>query len=474
MELKHTKIGYLLNYGIAPYFERELEYHRKKASEIVVGFDESLKKVAQREQMDIHVRFWDEDLKKVTSRYLTLVFLTSAQAQDLLKGLKCDLGHENLRKTIQISMDGPSVNWKLRKDLQQELDHEGFDLINIDSGGLHVVHGAFKEGRNEEDRMILKGSLFSFQGCSSAQGGFHVVHRWVENKKVADRAHEILPHLQVYVEAVEKQTKDILKQKNPQFKRSLPALKEFRNFKLLCPKLIFLSAAASITVPFLREFQTDNPMAPFLHQDLRTLTTNVLQRVSGGHRFCHNRCLKESLKSEAQILLNRDCLELLVEKQQIPGSVTDKVLEEYREFCQIASVTEALKSFHCHSQHLDEVYMQTVLECGKSFPSLLQFFKHLLILSHGNAALKRGFPVNADCLVENQTEEKGVENIKITKSLIHYATNSSSRYKEHLASKREKEVALKMEKDRKRQVKKALKELHVKKAKIMSVFRESR
>ncbi|KAJ8889613.1 hypothetical protein PR048_009113 [Dryococelus australis] len=129
----------------------------------------------------------------------------------------------------------------------------------------------------------------------------------------------------------------------------------------------------------------------------------------------------------------KSCLELLVEKQQIPGSVADKVLEEYREFRQISSVTETLKSLRCHNKHLYEFYMQTVLVCGKPFPSLLQFFKHLLILSHGNAA-------NADCLVENQTEEilvaqrviynaiihaGGVENIKITMpGILHQDTRS--------------------------------------------------
>ena len=44
-------------------------------------------------------------------------------------------------KMCQISMDGPSVNWKFF-----QLDGPSIDelpaLTNIDSYGLHVVHGA--------------------------------------------------------------------------------------------------------------------------------------------------------------------------------------------------------------------------------------------------------------------------------------------------------------------------------------------
>ncbi|KAJ8880075.1 hypothetical protein PR048_020698 [Dryococelus australis] len=145
--------------------------------------------------------------------------------------------------------------------MQQGIDHEGFDLINVGSCGLHVVHG-MKEGMKNTEwflasflRPLCIADFTQCTGCTVFPLKFCYI-----------RAREILPHLQVYVEAVEKQTKD----ENPQFKRSFPALKESRNFrvvsealkdKMLCPKLTFFSAAASITEPFLREFQTDNPDA---------------------------------------------------------------------------------------------------------------------------------------------------------------------------------------------------------------------
>ncbi|XP_063230592.1 uncharacterized protein LOC134535429 [Bacillus rossius redtenbacheri] len=588
MELQRSKIGYLINHGIAPYFEKELKELVKKSSEIVIGFDESLNKVVQREQMDIHVRFWDEELNMVQSRYFTSVFLSSTRAQDLLKGLKNVLGHENLRKIIQVSMDGPSVNWKLSKDLvtelREEIGREGFDLINIGSCGLHVVHGGFKEGikvtgwcvvgflralyYHFKDVPLRRADFSSCTGCTVFPLKFCCV-RWVENKKVAERAYELLPHMKTYVEAIEKQIKDKVKPKDSHFKRSFPALKESQNFKIICSavkdemmgaKLAFFTAGASLVEPFLREFQSDDPMAPFLHQELQALTTTVLKRVVRKEviesaqsitnidlsknenlllanqvdiGFAATDALKkvrgqlaekvvlqfkndcrsfyvgflqkvlqrsplaysltrqiscinpELIRSKPNLAEKRikACLELLVEKQQIPGSTADKILQEYQEFIQIASVGEAMKSYHRQNQRLDLFYVQVMVESGKSFPSLLLFIKHLLILSHGNAALERGFSVNSDCLVENQTEDsliaqrivydavmnsKGVQHVQITKSLIHYARNSCARYKEHLESKRKKVEAEKSERDKKREAQKNLRELEAKKAKIMN------
>lgn len=54
-------------------------------------------------------------------------------------------------------MDGPNVNLKVFKDLNQELK-ESFDgkaLLNIGNCGLHVVHDAFKTGMNQSKWEIM-------------------------------------------------------------------------------------------------------------------------------------------------------------------------------------------------------------------------------------------------------------------------------------------------------------------------------
>jgi len=114
-----------------------------------VSFDESLNKVLQEEQMDLLLRFWDNELDRVVTRYFNSVFLGHTRAQDLLKMFKCGMGKLNMANMLQISMDGPSTNWKfleLSMQDREELDPNTPSLINIGSCGLHVVHGAFKHG----------------------------------------------------------------------------------------------------------------------------------------------------------------------------------------------------------------------------------------------------------------------------------------------------------------------------------------
>ena len=65
-----TKCSYLIQFGLAPYFKTDLANKVQKPKTIfVVSFDESLNKVLQEEQMDSLLRFWDEELNRVVTRY---------------------------------------------------------------------------------------------------------------------------------------------------------------------------------------------------------------------------------------------------------------------------------------------------------------------------------------------------------------------------------------------------------------------
>ena len=64
--------------------------------------------------MDVCIRFWDssKEFGCVTTRYIDSVLLRHAYVQDLLdEFLKC-LSKLNMRKLLQVLMDGPNVNSK--------------------------------------------------------------------------------------------------------------------------------------------------------------------------------------------------------------------------------------------------------------------------------------------------------------------------------------------------------------------------
>ena len=60
-QLGPDKLKYLTNWGLAPFIREQLKGDLDKAEYITVSFDESLNEVTQTCQMDIVLRFWDND-----------------------------------------------------------------------------------------------------------------------------------------------------------------------------------------------------------------------------------------------------------------------------------------------------------------------------------------------------------------------------------------------------------------------------
>jgi hypothetical protein len=86
-----------------------------------VIFDEAFNKISQKGQMDIILRFYNIEEDTVCTKYYNSVFLGRARATDIFESFKLGLKSLHLDKMINISMDGPNVNWKLIKLLKSEL-----------------------------------------------------------------------------------------------------------------------------------------------------------------------------------------------------------------------------------------------------------------------------------------------------------------------------------------------------------------
>ena len=104
-----SKCSYLIKFGLAVYFEEELLAKVRKSA-YVVAFDESLNKKLQEEQMDLMLRFWDNELNKVVSRYFCSQFMGHTRAVALLENFKAGLVKLDPKYLLQVSMDGPTTN----------------------------------------------------------------------------------------------------------------------------------------------------------------------------------------------------------------------------------------------------------------------------------------------------------------------------------------------------------------------------
>ena len=288
MKCGPTKLSYIVAFGIAPYFKQLLLSELQKAPCFVLSFDESLNHDLQKEQMDFVVKYFVED--KVVCRYLTSTFLGHTQAEDLKKMFEEGIKDLEPRRMIQISMDGPSVNWKLYEQITEERNEmEDYpSLIDIGSCSLHVVHRAFRTGvqktkwsidgilralynlfndspaKREDYKTITGSDIFPLQFCG---------HRWLEDKKVAERAISIWPNIHKYVVETLKKPKS-----------KIPSSASFATVKsavhdiLIVAKLQFFVFVATVMQPFLKMFQADAPMLPFLTSEVVVLFPNLMQR----------------------------------------------------------------------------------------------------------------------------------------------------------------------------------------------------
>lgn len=158
------KAAYLATFGIAPHFVSLLKGKVPDQLEYVLLLDESLNSEMQSKQLDVPVRYWNAD--KVESRYFTSYFLGHADAEavhDKFESVCGDLGYEKL---VQLSMDGPNVNWKVFRLMQEDVEKQtGKKLLNFGSCGLHVIHNSSRDGCSTAEwkfklfSQVLDGSL---------------------------------------------------------------------------------------------------------------------------------------------------------------------------------------------------------------------------------------------------------------------------------------------------------------------------
>ena len=302
-----TKLGYLSTFGIAPAIVEELWKAVSAASHVVIMFDESLNSDLQKKQMDIHLKFMDVD-GTVKCKYFTSYFLGKSRACDIFEKLSDVLSRIGAQKLIQLSMDGPNVNWSVFKELTQEVQSKSpshHSLLNIGSCGIHTTHNSFKSGATDSTWGLvdlLKFSYFLFNESPARREEFFKItgstklplpfcgHRWLENTPAAQRLIEIWPSICLYLKAVNEKKVSV-----PTCK-SYVEVASFSNDKLLIAKLHSFVFVANILKPFLTYFQKDEPLSPFIYTSLFEICLRLYGLITTSD-FC------DSLKSKGEIVL---------------------------------------------------------------------------------------------------------------------------------------------------------------------------
>ncbi|KAJ8917012.1 hypothetical protein NQ315_012930 [Exocentrus adspersus] len=264
--------------GILFYFQENLNHTLKDTKHYVICFDEALNKVSQKGQMDLAVRYYNDNTDLVDTRYLTSVFISGRPtSENILKHFLLGIQELKVNRIIQISMDDqpyPSVNWKFYRLLKQKLDDE-CSLIDLGSCGLHIIHGSLQTGHKASGWSVnsfLTGLYLLFKDVPTRRSDFIGIieitktsvfplkfcqTRWVEGSRAANRALEIFNSVKLYV------LSDTVKL--PHSTSTKNVLNGIKN-SLLPVKIAFFSMMASTLEPFLTKFQSNYPLSPYLYR----------------------------------------------------------------------------------------------------------------------------------------------------------------------------------------------------------------
>ncbi|XP_070554389.1 uncharacterized protein [Ptychodera flava] len=571
------KCAYLCNYGIAPYFKQLLTKKINDEDGFVLLFDESLNHKTRKKQMDFHARIWEDE--KVKTLYYSSSFMGHATAEDMVEHFdECTEGL-NKRKMLQISMDGPNVNWKFHRLMQnKQTSTTDKSLLNVGSCGLHIVHGAFKDGAAASGwpiQDLLKSLYYLFKDTPARREDYFTAtgsdvfpmklkfcsHRWVENLPVSERAVQIWPNVVKYVSKVTKG--DVPNPKTTSYNTVVSCTKD----NILTVKLLCFQSIAKLVAPFLLMYQTDKPMMPFLADDLHRLLTGLLKRFVKGDVIEASGSLAKIVKldlqdkkiytsyskvdlgfsselelrkvksqssvSDRQVMQLRmecrdflvktatklieksplkypmtramscldprqlasskdDCLRkmkriltVFVEAGQMTGgaSACDEVLRQFEEFVDtvVASNHSTFQEYNPYENRLDELLYQS-METNPHLSLVWKVVKSLLLISHRQASVERGFSVNRQIEVENLHEESvvaqrlicdqvdrvgGIQNVQISAQLLTSAGSARHRYQAHLDEEKKKRETAQAKRKRK-DLLSDIEDLKVKKKRLQS------
>ncbi len=188
---------------------------------------------------------------------------------------------------------------------------------------------------------------------------------------------------------------------------------------------------------------------------LKALAKKMLEKCPLKYRLvraliCMNPEVMSGKPSIAQTKF-KDVLGCMVKTRHVDEQDADELSAQYTDF--VSNLPVEFKTFDSNICSLDQVFSNCFPK-GK-YPKLWNLMRILLILSHGQAAVERGFSIGKSLAKENQQKETvkglkvvkdhilsvgGIKNVVITDQMIQHVSGANRRYLEYLESKKRQSV----------------------------------
>ena len=139
--------------ALGPHFKEVMCRKMRKAQVFTVGLDSSTVEINGLDKyLDIKIRFFDEEIKRVQDTYYESISIwkepADVQFEAIIKSLEA--GSLNIANMYSILRDNPNVNKKLVALLDQYMkDHQYAKLLDVGKCVLHPMHTSFRKALDE-------------------------------------------------------------------------------------------------------------------------------------------------------------------------------------------------------------------------------------------------------------------------------------------------------------------------------------
>nr|CAD7197042.1 unnamed protein product [Timema douglasi] len=373
-------------------------------------------------------------------------------------------------------------------------------------------------GKDKISYSIVRRGTYMAVTCSSTFPMKFCNVRWLENVDVAKRAMETFDNLKKFVDYISTHKTMKATASSASFKVISCSLKD----KLLRPKLAFFLSLAEDLEPFLKEFQSDSPMSPFLHGNLLNILKTCMGRVVKDDVLGSTLLQKIDLKKEENLKGARDIdigyatcsalrkchgvkdLYVLLFQQDCRTclkNVVDKLLERSPLKFPLTEALTYLNPYKIGFNQDEAVQQMTsamdILVTSNLIPASVaqnadreykelqptgQELNESCTYASSPLAIERGLSINGEVIVEHLKEDSivaqrivydavmdagGINNFVVPRDLLLSMRSANMRWKQALENQRLKQTAEDKAKAEKRKAGLLAKELEAKKQRLL-------
>lgn len=292
--MSRSKLTYLITDALGPYFREELIKDIGNECYSII-YDETTNSEGNKE-LQVLIRYYSTSKCMVITQHLQTMFIGKATADILSVKIVGAVENANLSltKLIMIGSDGPNVNKKVARLINDQILHcRSKSLINIGTCSIHTIHNAFLKGIDkygENSEQLIISIYYYFKGWPTRWEEFenilekfklpvrrfikHVPSRWLTLHDSANRVLENWSAVEYYFLKFIPQQKSSVSTTN-----SYTKIRDILSIITIKCEIIFIQSSAKIFMKYTGLMQKSEPLVHVMYTELHSLLCTLAGRI---------------------------------------------------------------------------------------------------------------------------------------------------------------------------------------------------